>query len=633
MENEKRPVNSLLNRRGHIRYFVKEYSAGDLGRIMEVSEGGMRIRKSGAQDIKGPSLTIKLFSREIKADIIWQDKYFMGLRCVYGFDINPLIKKVAATLRETDVTPKRTITDDSIAGFTHKEVLSSCLNLIEELEEPEIDVNDLITYIEALSDRPDVPPGPEEPEPEKSEETKETGPAGLGGLLIDEARKVSSARSVDITSIDFAVARLGLESVKKISRDFVHEKLADLKIPLPGFTDYASFIILKTVFFRRLSHFFGFKDEEGEGNLLLSLETKGLEIMMDLSGADPSDFMNYYTSSTRVYSEISRVIERNFFGKDLLLVNKSYFQIKLGMFEDLYDGYVLAHLVLNPCYVPDNIKLTLTKQRLTYAFLVYLTFISTEFILDRDREGAISCVHMLKRAGMNEDKIRDFLGSAVTEANQVLADLGLKGNIRTGTLPHAPFKIEGYLHKDIHFKYLLKAFDDFSTLKSVRRMAIRYEDGKYTHFILGKLMTADDMGLSSKAYCVIPCKNISEQEMYLEEFALFDVIILKDVDCLEKSQMRAFTKLWGDFEGKMIVTFSSGCFLDIDHRDLYLLFKDHMVDFPSYFADRATHELMIDHTIDHLKPFVVGHVIDRNIYLKDTCSMAYIESTELRSYS
>jgi len=633
MENKNKPQSFSLNRREHIRYFVKEYSAGDIGRIMEMSSSGMRIRKADVQDIKGPSLIITLFNTEIKADIVWQDKYFMGLKCVYGFDVASLIKKVAVNLRNYEFRTSKPVTDDAISEITGQDVFSACLNLIEELEGPDIDMNKLTKCIEALSEPLMETTGDEEAGPETGGDIKDAGPSGLGGLLIREALRVSSARSVDVTTIDFAVARLGLEAVKKISRSFVREKLADLDIPLSGFTNYASFIILKTVFFRRLSHFFGFEDEESEGRLLLSLETKGIEILMDLRSADSNDLKHYYTSSTRVYSEISRIIERNNFGRDILLINKSYFENRLGMFEDLYDGYVLAHLVLNPSYMPDNIKLTLTKQKLVYAFLVYLTFIATEFILDRDREGAISCIHMLKRAGMNEDKIKDFLDAAATESNQVLGNLGLKGNIRTGTLPHTPFKIDGYLHKGIHFKYLLKAFDDFSTLKSVRRIAVRYEDESYAHFILGKFMIAEDTGLNSKAFCVIPCRNISEQEMYLEEFALFDIIILKDVDSLERSQLRAFMKLWDSFEGKIIVTFSSGSFLDFDRRDLYLLLKDHIVDFPSYFADRRIYERMIDHTIDQLKPFIGGREIDRNRYAGNICSMAYIKGNELRSYS
>jgi hypothetical protein len=141
MENENRPANIFLNRRGQNRYFTKEFSAGGIGSIIEMSGGGMRIRKTGMLEIKGPSLTIPVFGKEIKAYIVWQDKYFMGLRCSYEFDIIPMIKKLVQTLREPEFRPKKTITDDSIAGITHKDVLSSCLNLIEELENPDIETS------------------------------------------------------------------------------------------------------------------------------------------------------------------------------------------------------------------------------------------------------------------------------------------------------------------------------------------------------------------------------------------------------------------------------------------------------------------------------------------------------------
>jgi hypothetical protein len=218
---------------------------------------------------------------------------------------------------------------------------------------------------------------------------------------------------------------------------------------------------------------------------------------MSLNSADSKDLKDYFISSPRIYSEISRIYENNNFGRDLLSINKYYFENKMGMFKDLYDGYILAHLILNPSYTFSNdIKLVLSQRKLIFSFLIYLSFIATQFILDKDRESGVGLMNLLRRAGMDQNKIMDFLNDSLSDANNVLKDLGLSGTIRSGSLPQSSFKIEGYLQKNIHFKYLIKSFKDFSVMKSIKRMALRYEDEAYTHFILGKLMIADDIGLN-----------------------------------------------------------------------------------------------------------------------------------------
>jgi hypothetical protein len=627
----------MLNRRTYNRYIMHVFSVGDIGVITDISKGGMRIKKTNNEEIMGSKLTVSIAKNEVEADIVWQDKEYIGLRYTAGFDAVQLIKRLTRKIKEPEIRPKKIIPEDAVAGITQKDVLCSCINLIEELENPDIDMTKLKTYVEEISDVCRETAPPEEKKSEEIEEMKEpepVKPADIKGLLIYEARRASSAKQVEIADIDFAIVRLGLESVRQISIDFVRSKLSDLKISLSNFNNYEAFMIFKTVMFKHLTHLFGFKDAEGEESLLLSLETKGIDILMSLNSADRKDIKDYYISSSRVYSEISRIYEKNNFGRDMLLINKSYFENKLGRFEDLYDGYILAHLILNPCYRPDDIKLTLTKRKLIYSFLVYLTFIATRFIMDRDKESAFLLIHMLKRAGMDEREIMDFLSDGISEANDVLKNLGLKGNIRSGPLPGSSFKTEGYLHRDIHFKYLVKSFKDFSMSKNISRMALRYEDEAYAHFILTKLLIADDIGLNAKAYCVIPCKNISEHELYLEAFAYFDLVILKDIDRLPRSHIKAFVKLWNSFEGKVIVTFSNYSFLDLDldNEYLYLLLKNHIVDFPSYFSNKEIYEKMIEHTIDYMRPHLGKHVIDKNDYLSDICSMDYIKANELRSY-
>ena len=604
---EKGSEPQILNRRTNNRYFIHPISVGTLGSIVEISKGSMKIKKMNSEEIKDSKLIITFLKKELKADIAWQDNKHIGLKIPEELDVAQLIKKLTLRIKEPAVRPKKIISDDAIAGSPKKDILSTCINFMGELESLNTDITKLQAYVDDISDVCQETTVPEEGVSEETDEIKElkpVEPTDLKELLIYKASSASAAAGIEIKDVDFAIARLGLEAVREISCDFLRNKISEIDMsPLTNFGNYESFVIFKTVIFKHLAHFFGFNDGEGAGRLLLSLETKGLEILMNLYSEDSEGLKHYYISPSRVYSELSRIYETNNFGKDLLQINKYYFENVLERFEDIYDGYIIAHLILNPCYDPgDHIKLTFNRKKLVYSFMVYLTLVATKVIMDRDKESVMVLMHMLKRAGMTEKDIQNFLAAGVSEANKVLKDLGLKGNIRLGTLPSASFKIEGYLHKDIYSKYLVNAFKDFSMRNKINRLALRYEDETYAHFILTKLMIADDLGLNSKSYCVIPCRNISEYELYLEEFIYFDIVIFKDIDRLPISHRREFLKLWKSFEGKIIVTFSNYSFIDFDNRDLYLLLKDHIVDFPSYFASNDVYERMIEHAIDRPSP-------------------------------
>ena len=135
-----------------------------------------------------------------------------------------------------------------------------------------------------------------------------------------------------------------------------------------------------------------------------------------------------------------------------------------------------------------------------------------------------------------------------------------------------------------------------------------------------------------RIFCVIPCANISDDDLYIEDFFYFDLLIFKDIDRLPGRHVKEFIKLWNSFEGKIIVTFSGYSFLDVDNSYLHLFLKDHIVDFPSYFSDPAIYEKMIDHTINYIKPFTGEREIDKQKYMTDIFSMAYIKARELPSY-
>ena len=72
--------NQPLNRRTSNRYAINAVSIGDIGSIVEISKGGMKIEKLTSEEIAGPALIVPFFKRQLKADIVWQDKKYIGIR-------------------------------------------------------------------------------------------------------------------------------------------------------------------------------------------------------------------------------------------------------------------------------------------------------------------------------------------------------------------------------------------------------------------------------------------------------------------------------------------------------------------------------------------------------------------------
>ncbi len=153
-----------------------------------------------------------------------------------------------------------------------------------------------------------------------------------------------------------------------------------------------------------------------------------------------------------------------------------------------------------------------------------MTLIATKFIIDRDKSSGVVLINILKKTGMEQSKIMDFIVDCVTKVNDILKKLDLKGRIGNISLPGSSFNINSYLAKGSPFKNLMKSISDFSTIRSIKRMALRYEDSSYAHYILGKFMTVEDYGLNSKLCCVLPCNNISDEPFYIEDFYYFDLL-------------------------------------------------------------------------------------------------------------
>ena len=423
--------------------------------------------------------------------------------------------------------------------------------------------------------------------------------------------------------VGFAITILGLSNVGDIIQDYINKRVFQSETSRPLFENYGTFNVLKSVVFKNLCRFFGLQDIQQEGSTLLSLETTGFDLLIKESSGILD---TYYKSPSRLYSEFSRMYERAFFAVDPLQINQYCVEKVLGTLGELFNGYILAHHTLNPHYFSSkDLRISLSKNGLIFSYLACLTFLAIQFLMDKDRESGFALSKRLKARGMDERKIDQFLEQSVTDTKTILRNLKLEGTLSKPSVPDGLIPIESYLGRDIRFEYLIQIFRNFGR-GQFKRMALRYEDVAYAHFILGKMINSESFDLNSKTLCVVPCRNISSDQWYIKDFAYFDLIVFKQIHKLPASHLGAFLKLWSSFEGQIIVTFSHLEVLDYKDSPIYSVFNNAIVDFPSYFHNDAVYGKMVDHTLQYLQPYLGDQPVDRNRYLTGVFTMNHIKA-------
>jgi len=618
-----------LNRRKHDRYFVDEIPIEGIGSIVEVGRKGLKIRKAPGFAAKTPTLGFKISTLEINTNVRWENKDFIGLQLSGAFnDPNFIIKRIKKP-KEAVVPPQMSMSDKAIQQYRKDEILFKMVNLLMEVDSPETNFRKIGIYIDEISNLQE-----EENRSEEENKAEEEGKRGeetnkadkekqhsLKDELIARAISSDAGRETCALNVDFAVNMLGLDKIRGILRNYVHKRIFKSENSLSAFKDYETYNILKSAVFKNLCRLFGFSGVQSEGNALLACELVGVEILIKESSGILD---NYYKSTSRLYSEVSLMYEKALFGVDPILINKYYFEKGMGAFEELYSGYVLSHNTLNPQYSPsDKIKISLTKNGLIFSYVAYLTFLTVKFIVDKDKESGFVLAKRLRARGMDDKKIMDFFDTCVSETRTILIDFAVKGSISRPALPAGSFSIENYFGKDIRFEYILNTFRNFS------RMALRYEDASYAHFILGNIINSEGFGLNSKTFIVVPCKNVSENQWYAEDFSYFDFLVFKDIHKLPAFLMSAFVKLWNSFDGQIIVTFSNLDFLDFTNPQLYAVLNSCIVDFPSYFLNDSVYKKMMEHSVNYLTPYIGKQQIDINRYSNEVYTMNHIKTDVL----
>lgn len=611
-----------LNRRKDNRYFVEGILVEGIGTIVEVSKNGFRILKDPLFSLTGPELRFKIATLEMKGMVRWEDQHYLGLEGATPLSNPAFLSKRLKRLREVFPPPQWKISpEQAITQYKKSEDLITLINLLLEVENPEPDIRKVIEYIEDVS-------AWEEREREKAlREGSDHEDLRLGKTCKEElkakALRLQARGDDEEMEVDFAIAFLGLHYVREVVEDHVRKRVFPGNEILPLFEELETYNILKSVLFKNFCRISGLSDLQSEGQTLLFFETAGLDILVKESKGILDAF---YKSPLRLYSELSRLYERLFFSVDPLQITQTYLENFMPTLKELYHGYLLAYHALNPQYfVVNGLKITLSKKALRFSYVVYLTLLGILFVLDRDRDCGHILSRRLKGRGLTQKNQEDFWEQVAGETRSILRNLRIQGSVSIPIPSEGDSSLESFRGKDVRYDYLIRSFSAFSR-NSLGRLALRYEDVSYAHFVLSKIINADELDLCGKTLVVIPCENLSDEPWYLKDFDHADLLVFKEIHKIPSTLLGSFFRLWNQFDGQIIVTFSTFEFLEHAQPQLFACLREHIVDFPSYFYNHYVHEKMIDHTIQYLKVFIGETPLTREKYGEEFYTMNHIKA-------
>lgn len=596
-----------------MRYLIEEIPAGAIGNIIEMSKDGVRVIKRGKFIVREEEtdMTFRIGQVMVKTSIAWQNEDSIGLKFEEPFNSTDYIKQHLLKPVSEVPNPSCPVTYTGISNYRSFDFMTPVTNLLAELESIETKMNRLKSHITEISEVHKKWVEAKEAELKERQRNAKAGTPSEKQAPFDSSvfpdlsqelfqHSAGSKGCADAKDVDCIVARLGMDSLKKVSSGFVRKNRARVEVSLPGFKNYHLFSALKTVFFKRVAQFFGYRNDNNEGSSLLSLEACGLKILMKNSkiGLDA-----VYTSPSCFYTETARVYEKVNFGYDIVHLNKLYFGKTLNIFTGIIDGYMMGNLIMNPHMPFDrSLKFRLTKTNLAYSFVVYLSYLFVNFVMDADTEAGAVLLSKLKRTGMDDAKIIGFINSCISEANKVLYGMDLKESIKPASFPRLFAKLDLSISSNPVFSHFLNSFIKLNTGDG-KRMLIRHDDESYCHYLLSRILACEEAGLKSRIVCVVPCANITDDALYPEDFAGFDLVIFKGLDKLSLYHRQWLIKFWKSFEGKIIATVNSESMFDIFQKELYEVMKNHLVEFPSYIKNAAFHTTMVMQTLKYSGKF------------------------------
>ncbi len=553
---------TYLNRRAHERYIAHKLSSS-LGDVVDISKYDISIAFVDKKIEIDDMLEVRIANKKFKAKVAALYSQKTALLFEEEMD-REIIANHLVHLKKNEKKREIRFSYEKIGHNENMERNKAIINLMLEIDDPNTNIDKFKNNINALGK--------------------------LREKILNKANSIENARVGRVEDIKGAVSRLGFEEVRKMIYDFVNYDVKFENKILTNFEHFEFYTIFMSGLFKKIAPLFSFKDLKNEGQSLLGMSHIGVEMLV---ACDPS-LNEIYKGPKELFSLEARELERQKLGMDYLEILKEYFVDTLGVYTYLYDGFVLANMMLYPSYTP-SFSITLSERKMKFAYVAYITLLAQKFVISKDSYSGYLFFNRIQRVGFSPSEAREFLHTVIDETNEKLSILGIEKKIILPSIPPISYSLEDYTGVGIYTNYLKKSFEMFDT--KAKRVAFRYHDMFYAHYVIEKYLQYEEFACKKVPFCIVPSEKLEDEDLMLEQFSAFDILWFKDIDKLPKGLLRDFDKIWRDFEGKIVVSYSYESMIDYNFKELFLLLHPYIVYFPSYFQTPVIYTKMLQHTL------------------------------------
>ncbi len=559
-----------FDNRWDIYYITKPIKIEDFGEIEFISKSMLRIKTEKKTNLiqEGLTIQIKINNKNYRCYVLEITDRKIDLVFKEEFEDIFFIKENTKYIKSFKPTKKITISDKDFDNIKLPIDFINLINLLSEVDDPNTDAESLSLIIETLKP--------------------------LKNKIIEEANKVSENIIEEIKDLKTAISHLGMDKIKKFTYQYFDLYITNYKNPIETFENNNQFNLTKIQTYKKFAPFIPFQPKRKAGILLLLLET--VASVINLFVEKDTNYKNLLKNSVKLYSYPLRIYEKLIFGDDYISLNEIYIGRKLKVLSDVYDSYKIALLTLNPMMNLKTVPLNLSNKNLKRAYLYYLVFLASNFLVYNDKKSGYILYNRLNRFGMNVNEISEFLNEIVFYVNKVLTALKIKPYLRTPSPVTYNITCRKIFPDNQDFVDLIEAFRKVGKGK-INRLAVRTQDAEFFGLLLDYLINDPEVGLHNKSYIVIPAEDIQNPDsLLIENLAGFDIIIFKNLENLSPILYREFYKLWKNFEGIIITEYSYYSFMDFDKQkvQLFHIIKENKVDAPLITVNNNAYKFMLD---------------------------------------